>query len=183
METNEEAPLERSRIKTDKSLEDERHKTDKVIDLKSNIIEDESDKKTRLNRMAADATLEKTRAVVDVDKRDRQPDANDEDLIDERERSDKAQIVARLEEDRIRNKERFQKRLIAEALLESERKDTDDNLLEERERTDVAQDLTKNALITRDQFLAVVSHDLKNPLSSISMGTSLMRVALSKGAA
>jgi RNase H-fold protein (predicted Holliday junction resolvase) len=36
----------------------------------------------------------------------------------ERARSDKAQIVARLEEDRVRVMERYQKRLIAEALLE-----------------------------------------------------------------
>lgn len=186
MEENQTAPLESSRSKTDKSLHDERHKTDRVIDSKSNTVEAEADKKTRLNRIAADSSLENIRALADLDKKDRHSDAPSngpfKDILNERERSDRAQIAARLEEDRIRNKERFQKRLIAEALLESERKDTDHNLLKERERTDVAQDLNETALITRDQFLAVVSHDLKNPLSSITMGASLMRMTLSSDA-
>jgi signal transduction histidine kinase len=180
MKANEQVDLESSRGKTDKSLADERHKTNHVIDLESSAVELESDEKIRLNRITADTRLEHTRAEVDLNKEDRQSETNAKNLLNERERSDKAQIAARLAEDRILGKERFQKRLIAEALLETERKHTDINLLEEREETDAAQDFSKNALITRDQFLAVVSHDLKNPLSSISMGASLMRITLSK---
>ena len=168
MTTNEKTPVKSSRVRTDKSLKDERNKTNSVIDSRSDSIEEESDEKTRLNRIATDKSLEHTRAVVD------------QDLLDERERSDKARIIARKGEDVIRNKERLQKRLIAEALLESERKNTDSKLLEERKRTDIAHDKTKTELITRDQFLAVVSHDLKNSLSSMSLGTGLLRVALSK---
>ncbi len=65
--------------------------------------------------------------------------------------------------------------MIAEALLENERKKTDSNLLEERVHVDLE-------LITRDQFLAIVSHDLKNSIVAIAIGARLMRRGLSKDA-
>ena len=84
--------------------------------------------------------------------------------------------------------------MIAEALLENERKETDSNLLDERVRVDVesdhnsdqlteevtSHDITKAALITRDQYLAIVSHDLQNSLVAISINTHLMRRDFSK---
>jgi signal transduction histidine kinase len=45
-----------------------------------------------------------------------------------------------------------------------------------------SHDLTKAALITRDQYLAIVSHDLRNSLFSISVGAHVMRTGLPKGA-
>jgi signal transduction histidine kinase len=80
-------------------------------------------------------------------------------------------------------------RVIAEALLEHERKETDSNLLDEREQIDVASewsatllseercshDVTKAALVTRDHYLAIVSHDLKQPLVAITIGARLLR--------
>ena len=171
-------PLEGSRSKTDKSLEDERHETDKVIVQKRATIEKQSDQKTQSNRVAADSKLEIQRAETDASNEDQKTNVIDQGIIIERERSDEAQAIARSEEDKVRNKERYQKQLIAEALLESERRDTDSNLLQERESTDASHDLTKNALITRDQFLAVVSHDLKNPLTAISMGAAMIRTSL-----
>jgi signal transduction histidine kinase len=94
----------------------------------------------------------------------------------------------------VRKKERFQKRLVAEALLVDRRKETDTNLFDERTILDVASknsldllsdeklshDATKTDLITRDQFLAVVSHDLRSPLSSIAMSAELMREELTE---
>ncbi|MGZ6419197.1 MAG: sensor histidine kinase, partial [Pseudobdellovibrio sp.] len=127
------------------------------------------------NRAIADKNLEQSRA-------DTAEPANEE-IKKERQLSDENQASARLTEDQVRDKERFQKRLLSEALLENERKETDDNLYDERERIDTAHDLAKTELVTRDQFLAVVSHDLKNPLSSISMSAGLMRSCLSSGAA
>ena len=41
--------------------------------------------------------------------------------------------------------------------------------------------MTQAALVARDLFLQAVSHDLRNPLGVISMGTSLMRKNLSSG--
>ena len=46
------------------------------------------------------------------------------------------------------------------ALLSSERKDTDENLQDERARSD-------DALAMRDEFLGIVSHDLRNMLSAV----------------
>ncbi|MEO8339223.1 MAG: ATP-binding protein [Nitrospirota bacterium] len=91
--------------------------------------------------------------------------------------SDKSQAVKRQEEASARTQESFQKELIAEteALLERERKSTDSNLLEERVHVDLE-------LTTRDQFVAIVSHDLKNSVIAISIRARLMRKALSRNA-
>ncbi len=95
--------------------------------------------------------------------------------MQEREGSDKSQAVERGEEDRARAEERVQKQLIAEteAFLEKERKNTNSALLEERVHVDLE-------LITRDTFLAIVSHDLKNSIVAISIAAGLMRRGLSK---
>ena len=191
------------RGKTDKSLEAERDKADEYLQHKSETVEEEASETIRLNRLAADKHGESQRAEVDLDKK-RQLDVtgthtsrlDHKILTQERERSDKAKNVERKNEDRARTQERFQKRLIAEALLEHERKETDSSLLEERVRIDleselnsnllsdetVSHELTKDALITRDQYLAIVSHDLQNPLVAISIGAHLMRRGLSQNA-
>jgi len=86
--------------------------------------------------------------------------------------------------------------LTAEALLENERKETDSNLLEERVHTDVeseqisnllsdetvSHDVTRAALVTKDQIMAIVSHDLQNSIVAISIGAHLMRRGLSEDA-
>lgn len=199
METNETESSQELRGKTDKSLEDERDKTDECLERNAKTVEEETSETIRLNRLAADKDRESQRAEVDLDK-EHQLDVtgiqtsrlDDKILIQERERSDKAQNVERKEEDRARTRERFQKRLTAEALLENERKETDSNLLEERVHTDVesehisnllsdeiaSHDSTTAALLTRDQYLAIVSHDLQTPLAAISIGAHLMRRSL-----
>lgn len=169
-------PLDTSRVKTDKSLKGERHKTDDFIEVKTSNVEEVADEKTRLNRAAADKSLAESRAQSDTPAK-----SPDKDIVNERKLSDIEIANSRLEEDRIRNKERFQKRMIADSLLESERKETDSSLLNEREQIDTAHDLTKTELVTRDQFLAVVNHDLRNPLSTINMGVQLLRTAISDG--
>ncbi len=173
-------PFHEKRKKTDKSLEEERHKTDGFIDDKSKTIEDKLDQKTQSNRLEADKIRESDRSEIKLS-------AGDEVLIQERERADKAQKLARQYEDQIREKERFQKRLAAESLLGTERKDTDINLLDERIRTDevsenekASHDLTKIALMTRDQFVSIVSHDLRSPVGAISMSADLIQEALSE---
>ena len=94
-------------------------------------------------------------------------------LTQERERVDEVHTAEREEEDRARTEEQFQKQMIAEALLENERKETDRNLLDERVHADLE-------LTTRDQFLTIVSHDLKNSIVAISMVARVIRSGLSK---
>ncbi len=149
------------------------------------MVEDQTSTTIRLNRLAADQDRDSDRAEADSHLHVSCP----EDLSQERERSDKAQATERTGEDRARIRERFRMRVIAEALLEHERKETDSNLLDEREELDVASDrnasllseercshdLTKAALVTRDHYLAIVSHDLKQPLVAITIGARLLR--------
>ena len=198
IETNSSQEL---RDKTDKSLEDERSKTDEYLERKSQVVEAKASETIRVNRLVADKDLESHRAETALDKEHRldvtgiRTSQFDENvLVQERERSDTALRVERENDDRARTQERIQKRLIAEALLENERKETDSNLLDERVRIDVesehnsdrlaeeasSHDITKAALITRDQYLAIVSHDLQNSLVAISISTGLMRRDLSK---
>ncbi|MEO5863622.1 MAG: ATP-binding protein [Nitrospiraceae bacterium] len=202
MEPNETESSQALRDKTDKSLGSERDKTDGCLEEKSRTVEEEASETIRLNRLSADKDRESQRAEVDLDK-EHQLDVtgiqtsrlDDKLLIQERERSDKAQNVERKKEDHARRQERFQKRLITEGLLENERRETDSNLLDERVCSDaeskhnssllsdetVSHDFTRAALVTRDQFLAIVSHDLQNSLVAISISAHLMRSDLSRG--
>lgn len=176
-----EEPSKKLRGKTDKSLDKERIKTDQHLNKKRQKVEDETSEEIRLNRLAADEVRESQREDVD-----------DKSVLRERTRSDEAQDIERKEEDHARAKERFQKRLIAESLLAYERKKTNINLLEERFRLDMeskknsslladekdSHEQTKAAVVTRDQFLAIVSHDLRNLLTAISIGAGLLQKSL-----
>ena len=172
MEVNETESSQELRGKTDKSIEDERDKTDEYLERKTKKVEEKTSERVRSIRLATDKVRESQREKVDLDK-EHQRQVDEKFLIQERERSDKSQAFEREEEDRARTQERLQKQLIAEALLDNERKRTDSNLLDERVHADLE-------LITRDQFLAIVSHDLKNPIVAISIATRLMRSGLSK---
>ena len=201
MESHETEPAQELRDKTDKSLEAERGKTDEYLEQKSKTVEEEASETIRLSRLAADKNRESQRAEVDLDKKHQldvtgtqTTQLDDKILTQERERSDEAKRVERQKEDRARAHERFQNRLITEARLEIERKETDNNLLEERVGSDlesehnsnllsgetISHDITKSALVTRDQFLAIVSHDLQNSLMAISIGAHLMRSDLDR---
>ncbi len=185
MELDKTKSSEELRAKTDKSLEEERGKTDGYLEQQIKEVAEETTETIRSNRVSTDENLESQRAETDLEKEHHQLDARgttalaayETKLTQERERSDKAFQVEREEEDRARAKERFQQRLLAEALLENERKKTDTNLQEERVHIDVE---AKAALVTRDQFVAIVSHDLRNPLVAISLGARLMRRDLGK---
>jgi signal transduction histidine kinase len=182
MNINETDSSQELREKTDKSLEDERVTTDEYLEQKTKKVEEKITEKVRAIRLATDKARESQREEVDLDKEQQREVAgipssrlDEKLLIQEREESDKAQAVEREEEDRARTQERVQKQLIAEALLEHERKKTDSNLLDERVHVDLE-------LITRDHFLAIVSHDLKNSIVAISLRSQVIRRGLSKDA-
>ncbi len=171
------------RRKTDRSLEDERDKTDEYLERSISKVEESTTDTVRSIRLATDHALESEREEVDLDKEQQHgvigltPSAVDEDLLrQERERTDKLKTMEREQVDRVRTQERVQKQQIAEAVLEQERKQTDSNLLDERVHVDTE-------LITRDQFLAIVSHDLKNSIVAIAIGARLVRKGLSHDAA
>lgn len=193
-----------ARFVHDKTLGNKRNKADKFpdkyFDKKNETVEEKTDDVVQSKRLAADRNRKSSRAKTDVEETKQSKSTpssessqlGNKGLIQERKWADEAQIIQREAEDRAWVLERFQKRLIAEAHIENERIETTSRL-DERVRTDLAAEqssrllsdekishsLTQAALVTRDQFLAVVSHDLKNPLSTISISASLMRRQLS----
>ena len=180
MEDNQLVSTPDLRGKTDASLEEERTKTDEYIEQQNKSVEEETDETIRLTRHASDKEVESHRVEVDLEKEQRLDGPDTARLVDslltqERERVDEIHTAEREIEDRARTQEQFQKQLIADALLESERKETDRNLLVERAHADIE-------LITRDQFLTIVSHDLKNSIVTISLIARVMRTGLSKDA-
>ncbi|WP_257462734.1 sensor histidine kinase [Archangium lipolyticum] len=76
----------------------------------------------------------------------------------------------RTEEERIRLVEREQ---AARAEAEAQQR--------ERARAEAAEREARNAVRTREEVLAVVSHDLKNPLGSISLTVQLLRRLIPEG--
>lgn len=108
------------------------------------------------------------------------------------EESENPELIRRIErekEDQLRAKERTRKRIAVELLLSSERDHNLADLSLERKifqaETDRVSQLLSNEKLTsaqsqadtatRDQFLAMVSHDLKNPLTSIFMSAEVIR--------
>ena len=165
---------------TDQSLEEERDKTDKYLERSIAKVEGKTSEKVHSIRLATDKAVENQRKEMDLNK-EHQRDVtgippsqlNEQFLIQEREMSDKSQALERAAEDRVRTEEHAQKQVIAEALLDREREKTDGNLFEERLHVDLE-------LITRDQFLSIVSQDIKNSIVAIAIGAGLMRKGLSK---
>lgn len=177
--------LEDFRTNTDNSLKFERNKTDNYLENESQIIENESDEIVTKNRLEADNKLKDSRAKADIKRLNAE---HSTPLLDaERSRSDLARSIARDEEDQIRLEERDQKKQLTQALLNSERTDTDKNLLFERDGTDAASanssvmvNKAEEALSIRDTYLGILSHDLKNPLTAISLSSGAIKRAFLK---
>jgi signal transduction histidine kinase len=180
------------RAKTDKSLHDERAKTDEHLQRRRRQVEQQTADAIRADRHSADQ--ERTRQRADMDQR-RTGDhtrAGAQAVQQEREREDTAISLERKKQDSALRRERFEKRLIAEALLAAERGVTDASLRSERDFVDLASaenvrllseerfahTQTKNTLSQREQALAMVSHDLKNPSIAITIGIHVMRKRL-----
>ena len=192
-----------ARFVQDESLGTDRNRTDNTFDQQNKTVEEGTDEAIRLNRLTADSDRDSKRTKTDVEEAEYRHSLtgsqdyrlDDRRLSQERKTSDEAQNVQRDEEDRARQLERFQKRLIAEALVENERNEANISRLDERVRADLASEqnyrllsdeksfhnLTQAALVNRDLFLQAVSHDLRNPLGAISMGASMMRRNLFNG--
>lgn len=186
MEHSQSIPLLKDeRQKTDDSLVAERDKTnDSLIKAKSST-EQQTDKKVRGERQQADQSISESRDVADFDSNKK---IGNNELVNERDRSDKAIELERSQVDLAIDKERKLKSVLANQLLEQERKLTDENLSAERTRSDseahrtaglLSDEIsehskTKIFLTTRDEFLAIVSHDLKNPIGTASMCAEML---------
>lgn len=168
-EGNNDAPERRL---TDDSLKRERSKTDQALSERTASLEEVADGVVRRARENADEVVRRARgnadAVVDAarGKADRKrPEGGG--MSAERAREDETLRDERAQADEMLRAEREEAARVLQALLPLERQETDRYLLTERRRSD-------DAISNRDDFLSMVSHDLRNLLAGIVSGTSLL---------
>jgi signal transduction histidine kinase len=145
------------REQTDESLRVERRKADDVLADKLSAIEEAADEVIEKARARADEVLAAGRAKVDRQSaRSGGLASSPKALEKERGLEDRVVREERADADEILRVERVQ----GAALLTTERDETDKDLSLERSRSD-------DAVATRDEFLGVVSHDLRNLLGAV----------------
>lgn len=157
-------PHDAEREQTDESLRVEREITDEALGEDQAGIDELADAVITRARVRADKVLAAARA-----KTDRRPGQGAPGTR-------LAQVItkARALEDRVLRGERAEadetlsvERAAQTVLLAVEREETDKDLLRERKRSD-------DALAVRDEFLGIVSHDLRSMVNSIVLSASLI---------
>lgn len=150
--TTPDQPASTERQQTDESLRAEREKADLAIVESLEDFEAVADSIVTLARQRADAVLAAARAKVDDSHGEQTPWP----LLRARAKADQVLEHERAVADDVVREERSEQ----VAQLATERSVTDKDLVQERERAD-------DALATRDEFLAIVSHDLRNLLNTV----------------
>ena len=165
------------REQTDESLRSERKNAD-VSAAKARVaVQKDADAVLDLARGTADALLSDERDLADrrlalTENRPWQragsdPEARDE-VVRERALADEVVRSGRATADETLRREREAYALALETLLPLERDETNRYLLTERARSD-------DSLSHRDEFLGIVSHDLRNLLGGIVHSAELLR--------
>jgi signal transduction histidine kinase len=153
---------------TDASLRAERKKTDAQLARTVESSEATADRVVAVARRRAKSTLDAARQRADSD-------MTAAGATDEARRGialERAWADAAVTDERVTAKsrlviERDERERALLALLRLEREATDEGLVIERARAD-------QAVATRDEFLAIVSHDLRTILGAIALGASLL---------
>jgi signal transduction histidine kinase len=153
------------RAQTDESLRAERKKVDATLHEQLTAIDETADAVITLARKRADEVVAAARARTD---RQSASSAAGGILERERDREDAAVQQERATADEALRQERAEH----VQLLSLEREETDKDLLSERVRAD-------DAVATRDDFLGIVSHDLKNMLGGVIGFAALIESGLS----
>jgi signal transduction histidine kinase len=152
-----EIPPASEREQTDESLRVERQNADHAVDDEGASVDDIADAVINKARARADAVLAAARAKMDRTSALAAPAVPAPRLLQqERIREDQILRSERANADDILREERAEH----VALLSHERQETDKDLSNERARSDIA-------LATRDEFMGIVSHDLRNMLNSM----------------
>lgn len=161
-------PKRSEREKTDESLRTERQQTDRALEQTHAVVEEEADAVIRRARTNADAILaaarDKADQALDYAPPSSRPDTT---LAEERLAEDKSLRDERADADEAMRRERLQNARALAKILPLERDETDRYLLTERARAD-------NALTSRDDFLAIASHDLRNLLGGIVLSAAIL---------
>lgn len=169
--------LKDDRQKTDDSLIAERGKTNESLTKTKGETEVRTDKAVLRERAETDEKISSSRVETDSSR-----------VLNERRLADNAIELERTKVDVAIEEEREQTGAQAAQILEQERKLTDKSLSAERTRTDsevlhastlLSEEIaehskTRVALTTRDEFLAIVSHDLRNPIGTASSYAAML---------
>jgi signal transduction histidine kinase len=160
--------LNKERDNTDESLRVERRKTDQALVDKQAAVDEQADQTVEEARSVADAVVATARITAD----ELLEDGNEHGLTptalaQQRRAGDKAVDSARANADEVLRVQREEDRHVLAALLPLERRKTDRYLLTERARAD-------DAVAHRDDFLGIVSHDLRDLLSGIVLSAAML---------
>lgn len=173
-----ENPLESpERDLTDASLREEREKADRELTATRSAIEKHADAVVEHARENADAVLVAAREKADEKANEEAGGAAPHDVqtatAENREVEDETLRGERALADRTVRRDREKSARMLSRLLPLERDATDQYLLTERVRSD-------DALANRDDFLNMVSHDLRDLLNGIVMSSQLLAEKLEK---
>jgi signal transduction histidine kinase len=157
------------RDQTDESLRAERKETDRALAELQATVEEHADAVVVRAREHADAVLTVAREKADqlLAEARRRTASAPAILAEERATEDEVLRDERAAADEVLRREREDEAAALSKLLPLERDKTDRYLLTERVRSD-------DALAVRDDFLGIVSHDLRNLLGGIVMSASLL---------
>jgi signal transduction histidine kinase len=153
------------RRQTDTGLRTEREKTDRALAERQAAIDETADLTVEKARVAADALLNAARDQAD--ERLEHAAQDDAALAHQRQAEDEALRAERAAADETLRRERAANARSLASLLPFEREKTDRYLLTERARSD-------DDLAHRDDFLGIVSHDLRNLLGGVVMNAELL---------
>jgi signal transduction histidine kinase len=165
--TPEEVTSERQQ--TDESLRLEREKADAALAAHVALFDETADAVIIRARGRADLVLAAARAKVDRKEISATGEGPAPALKRERVQEDKVLEQTRATADDVLREERAE----YAAPLAAERQETDRDLDRERDRSD-------HTIATRDEFLAIVSHDLRNLLNGVMGFAGLMTMEMSR---
>src|SRR5688572_7502166 len=157
------------RDQTDESLRTERKNTDRVLAETRTHTEKTADDVLERARDHADALLDTAREKADDQLEASHAGAQArEALAVERAGEDEALLKERAAADEALRRERMEQARTLASLMPLEREKTDRYLLTERGRAD-------DAVAHRDDFMGIVSHDLRNLLGAMAANVTLLR--------
>ncbi len=161
------------RDRTNESLRVERQKTNRALVAKQQAVEEDADLVVQHARANADAVLVAARDKADQLDEGGPGTAPPPALVEERALEDEAVRSERAAADDCLRRERDESARALSGLLPLEREKTDRYLLTERARSD-------GAIANRDDFLGMVSHDLRNLLGGIVLSAAVLEKKAAK---
>ncbi len=159
---------QKEREETDASLLAERARTDAELASHEKAIEKDENRVVEVARSRAEKTLDAARELADAKMQTAGATPTvQRKVASERAAADEVVAEERAAADERLHVERHEHQRALSALLHLEREATDEGLLVERARAD-------EIVATRDDFLGMVSHYLRNILGSIAMSAGML---------